>query len=212
MGKRDKKRKFSDIWATQTQLGNMFNLSAKEIGHKLNELELRTYSVEQHKYIPTQTAINNGFCTSTPLKHGVPFYMWHRKKVSLSLQENFHLVPLSDADIEYRETALYLIETEKEADEGYDKMYYLFFDTISPEDLPPIIAWALIEARKNADLVYQRLIDGIAAEDFAIVNSELERLGSSICLGSKAVSSIEEQADDLRDIHKKTSSIGNTIY
>ena len=195
MGKRDKKRKFSAIWANQTQLGNMFNLSAKEIGQKLNELELRIYSVDRHKYIPTQSAINDGFCTSTPLKHGVPFYMWHREKVSLLLQEKLHLVPLSDADIEYRETALYLIETEKEADEDYDKMYYLFFDTISPEDLPPIIAWSLIEARKNADPIYQHIIDGIAVEDFAIINAELERLSSSIRLGSNTVSSIAEQSD-----------------
>ncbi len=195
MGKSGKKRKFSDTWATLTQLGSMFNLSAKEIGQKLNEVELRTYSVDQHKYIPTQYAINNGFCTSTPLKHGIPFYMWQREKVSLLLQEKFHIMPLSNADIEYRETALYLIETEKEADEGYDKMYYLFFDTISPEDLPPIIAWSLIEARKNADPVYQRLIDGIAVEDFAIINHQLERLGSSIRLKSNAIVPFVEQSD-----------------
>ena len=195
MSKRGKKRKFSDTWATLTQLGSMFNLSAKEIGQKLNELELRTYSINQHKYIPTQDAINNGFCTSTPLKHGIPFYMWQREKISLLLQEKFHIVPLSDADIEYRETALYLIETEKEADEGYDKMYSLFFDTISPEDLPAIIAWSLIEAHKNADPVYQRLIDGIAIEDFAIINHQLERLGSSIHLKSNATISLAEQPD-----------------
>ena len=195
MGKRGKKRKFSDIWATQTQLGNMFHLSAKEIGQKLNELELRTYSIEQHKHIPTRYAIDNGLCTSTPLKHGIPFYMWQREKVSLLLQEKLHLVPLSDADMEYRETALYLIEAEKEADEGYDKMYYLFFDTISPEDLPPIIAWSLIEARKNADPIYQRLIDGIAAEDYVVINHQLERLGSSIRLGSNIVSSTMEVPD-----------------
>jgi hypothetical protein len=195
MGKHGKKRKFSDTWATLTQLGSMFNLSAKEIGQKLNELELRTYSIDQHKYIPTQDAINNGFCTSTPLKHGIPFYMWQRDKVSLLLQEKFHIVPLSNADIEYRETALYLIETEKEADEGYDKMYYLFFDTISPEDLPSIIAWSLIEARKNADPVYQRLIDGIAMEDFPVINHQLERLGSSIRLKSNSIVSLAEQTD-----------------
>jgi hypothetical protein len=195
MGKRGKKRKFSDVWATQTQLGNMFNLSAKEIGQKLNELELRTYSADHHKYIPTQCAINDGFCTSTQLKHGIPFYMWQREKISLLLQEKFQMVPLSDTDIEHRETALYLIETEKEADEGYDKMYYLFFDTISPEDLPPIIAWSLIEARKNADPVYQRLVDGIAVEDFAIINYQLERLGSSIRLRSNSSAAPAEQSD-----------------
>jgi len=195
MGKHGKKRKFSAIWATQTQLGNMFNLSAKEIGQKLNDLELRTYSVDKHKYVPTQYAIDNGLCTSTPLKHGIPFYMWQREKVSQLLLDKFHLMPLSDADIEYRETALYLIEAEKEADEGYDKMYYLFFDTISSEDLPAVIAWALIEARKNADLVYQRLTEGIASEDFAVINHQLERLGSSIRLGINTVSSITVQSD-----------------
>ena len=195
MGERGKRRKFSAIWATQTQLGNIFTLSAKEIGQKLNDLELRTYSIDQHKYVPTQHAIDNGFCTSTPLKHGIPFYMWHREKVSQLLLEKFHLMPLSDSDIEYRETALYLIEAEKEADEGYDKMYYLFFDTISPEDLPAIIAWSLIEARKKADPIYQHLIEGIAVEDFAIINHQLERLGSSIHLGSNAVSSIAGQSD-----------------
>jgi hypothetical protein len=195
MSNRGKKRKFSDVWATQTQLGNMFNLSAKEIGQKLNEIELRTYSVDYHKYIPTQHAINNGFCTSTPLKHGIPFYMWQREKVSLLLQEKFHIVPLSDVDMEHRETALYLIEAEKEADECYDKMYYLFFDTISPEDLPSIIAWSLIEAHKNADPIYQRLIDGIGTEDFVAINHQLERLGSSIRLRSSSIISFAEQSD-----------------
>lgn len=192
MGKRGKKRKFSDVWATQTQLGNMFNLSPKEIGQKLNELELRTYNIDQHKYIPTSYALENGFCTSTPLKHGIPFYMWQREKVSLLLQEKFQLVPLSDADIEYRETALYLIEAEKEADDGYDKMYYLFFDTIAPEDLPAIIAWALIETRKKADPIHQRLVDGIAPEDFSAINYQLERLGSTLRLGSSPIISMSD--------------------
>ena len=74
-------------------------------------------------------------------------------------------------------------------------MYYLFFDTISPEDLPAIIAWSLIEARKNADPVYQHLIDGIAIEDFAIINYQLERLGSPIRLGSNSTVSLAEQSD-----------------
>jgi len=90
---------------------------------------------------------------------------------------------LSDEDVEYRETALCLIEAEKEADENYDKMYYLFFDTISPADLPCIIAWSLIEAHKTADPIYQHFVDGIAREDFAAVNRELARLHSSIRLG-----------------------------
>ena len=195
MSKRSKKQKFSDVWTTQTQLGKLFSLSAREIGQKLNELELRTYSITHRKYIPTQQALSTGFCTSTPLKHGVPFYMWHKDKISRLLHEKMHLTVLSEADVEYRETALYLIDAEKEGGEDYDKMYYLFFDTISPEDLPPIIAWSLIEAYKNNDPIYQRLVDGIAPEDFAVINQELERLASPIRLEGAAVLSTAEEVD-----------------
>jgi hypothetical protein len=97
---------------------------------------------------------------------------------------------LSDEDVAYRETALCLIEAEKESDEDYDKMYYLFFDIISPADLPCIIAWSLIEAHKNADPIYQHLVDGIANEDFATINRELARLHSPIRLGDYACSHV----------------------
>jgi len=197
MIKSGKKQQFSDVWTTQTQLGKLFRLSAREIGQKLNELGLRTYSVIHRKHIPTQYAISAGFCTSALLKHGIPFYMWHKDKISQLFQEKMYLMALSDDDIEHRETALYLIDVEKETDEDYDKMYYLFFDTISPEDLPSIIAWSLIEACKSNDPVYQRLVGGIAPEDFAVINRELERLASPIRLQAKTVLSVVEEIDSL---------------
>ena len=41
MAKQKSKQKFSATWATQTQLGEYFSMTAKEIGQKLIELGLR---------------------------------------------------------------------------------------------------------------------------------------------------------------------------
>ena len=191
MAKHGSKQKFSATWATQTQLGEHFSMTAKEIGQKLIELGLRTYDEEQHQYVPTPQALADGLCTYTPLKSGKPFYMWHKAKISKLMQEKTQVRPLSDKDVEYREMALSLLELDKDAEEGFDKAYYLFFDSLSPKDLPTILAWALIEAHKEAvgqkgkadDTAYQRLLEGIEAKDFPAINQQLERLGADTRLG-----------------------------
>src|SRR5260221_2471086 len=146
MAKHGSKQRRSSTCATMTELGEYFGITAKEIGQKLGELELRTYHADQSRYIPTQEAVAVGLCTYTELKSGLSFYLWHREKVSALLQEKTQMNPASVKDVEYRRTALDLLELEK----GADKLYYLFLDSISAQDLPPILAWALIEARKDA--------------------------------------------------------------
>ncbi len=191
MAKHRSKQKFSAIWATQTQLGEHFSMTAKEIGQKLSELGLRIYDEEQRQYVPTPQALADGLCTYTPLKSGKPFYMWHKAKISKMMQEKTQIKPLSDKDVEYREMALSLLELDKDAEKGFDKAYYLFFDSLSPKDIPTILAWALIEAHKESveqkgkadGTAYQRLRDGIEAKDFPAINSQLERLGADIRLG-----------------------------
>ena len=73
----DKKnrQKFTDVWANQTTLGKQFGLSATGMGKKLKELGLR--GEDGH---PTERALAEGYCTSTPLKGGTPFFMWNRQK------------------------------------------------------------------------------------------------------------------------------------
>lgn len=185
MGKHNKQQKFSATWVTQTQLGEHFSMTAREIGKKLIELGLRTYDQEQHQYGPTQEALSEGLCTATPLKDGTPFYMWHKGKVSQLLQEKTSVKPLSDQDVEYREIALHLIQAEKDARAGYDKVYYLLFDSISPKELPTVMAWMLIEAHKRSTTSYQSMLDSISAEDFTAINRQLERLGTDIRLGEE---------------------------
>ena len=73
-----KKTKFSDIWVNQTTLGKQFGLSAIAMGKQLKELGLRSNETGT----PTQEAIDNGFCKSTPLKDGTPFFMWNKAKVA----------------------------------------------------------------------------------------------------------------------------------
>jgi hypothetical protein len=74
MGKKNR-QKFTDVWVNQTTLGKQFGLSAIAMGKKLKELVLR--SEDGH---PTERALAEGYCTSTPLKDGTPFFMWNRQK------------------------------------------------------------------------------------------------------------------------------------
>jgi hypothetical protein len=99
------------------------------------------------------------------------------------LQEKTQMNPASVKDIEYRRAALDLLELEK----GAGNLYYLFLDAISAQDLPPILAWALIEARKDAlsKTYYQDFFDSIEAEDFSVINQHLTRLGVDIRLGER---------------------------
>ena len=81
-----KKTKFSDIWVNQTVLGKQFGLSAIAMGKQLKELGLRSNETGT----PTQEAIDNGFCKSTPLKDGTPFFMWNKAKVAELMQAKGH--------------------------------------------------------------------------------------------------------------------------
>lgn len=80
------KTKFSDIWVNQTTLGKQFGLSAIAMGKQLKELGLRSNETGT----PTQEAIDNGFCKSTPLKDGTPFFMWNKAKVAELMQAKGH--------------------------------------------------------------------------------------------------------------------------
>jgi len=95
-----KKTKFSDIWVNQTTLGKHFGISAISMGKKLKELGLRSNETGT----PTQEAIDNGFCKSTPLKDGTPFFMWNKAKVTELMQAQGHQ-KLDTQEIRCRELA-----------------------------------------------------------------------------------------------------------
>ena len=75
MGKKGR-QKFTDVWANQTNLGKQFGLTAIAMGKELKELRLRGEDGN-----PTEQALSEGYCTSTPLKDGTPFFMWNRQKI-----------------------------------------------------------------------------------------------------------------------------------
>jgi hypothetical protein len=108
-GVKPQNQKFADIWATQTNLGLYFQMSARAIGQKLVELGLRQYDEAKSAYVPTEKALTEGYCKSTPLKDGTPFYMWHREKVEALLTASTGKKPLGKADAwltNYRDFAL----------------------------------------------------------------------------------------------------------
>lgn len=134
MGK--EQERFRDIWVNQTTLGKSFNMSAVAIGKKLKELELR-----QANGAPTEKALTEGYCRSTPMKDGTPFFLWHKKKVKTLLQGN-DLHSLSEQEIRCKELAESIIEAEQLLDEGQDKLGFMIrdsvYDDVKPGDIPLI--------------------------------------------------------------------------
>ena len=131
-----KQNTFASTWVNQTNLGKHFGMSAIAAGKKLTELGLRGPDKQ-----PTERALAEGFCRSTPLKDGTPFFMWNKKKVSELLRSS-GLQQLSSADAEAYETARAVIAAAKEADEtGIDKLFYFMIDEIRPAEYAAINRW-----------------------------------------------------------------------
>jgi exosome complex RNA-binding protein Rrp4 len=107
-----KKPKFGDVWVNQTTLGKQFGLSAVAIGKKLKELGLRS---EDGK--PTDRALSEEYCKSTPLKDGTPFFMWHKQKVAELMQASGHQ-KLDPQEVKARELADAWVRVNKQFQEA----------------------------------------------------------------------------------------------
>jgi hypothetical protein len=98
MGKQSH-QKFADTWANQTNLGKLYGLSAVAMGKRLKELGLRGEDGN-----PTERALSEGYCKSTPLRDGTPFFMWNRQRVGESMQSKGHQ-RLDTQEVKARELA-----------------------------------------------------------------------------------------------------------
>ena len=107
MGKKGH-QKFADLWANQTSLGKQFGLSAIAMGKKLKELGLRGENGN-----PTVQALIEGYCTSTPLKDGTPFFMWNRQKIEELMEESGYQ-RLDPQEVKARELADSWVQVHKQ--------------------------------------------------------------------------------------------------
>ena len=111
MGKK-RRQKFTDVWANQTTLGKQYGLSPVTMGKKLKELGLRGEDGN-----PTTLALGNGYCTTTPLKDGTPFYMWNRQQVEELIQAHgYHR--LDPQEVKARELAESWVHVHKQWQEA----------------------------------------------------------------------------------------------
>ncbi|MGK7874603.1 MAG: hypothetical protein AB4426_15245 [Xenococcaceae cyanobacterium] len=148
-----KKKRFRDIWVNQTTLGRQFNMSAIAMGKKLKELGLREPDGK-----PTQRAIDEEFCRSTPLKDGKSFYMWHKTKVTELLKQS-DSQGLSPQEIRCRELAENLIQADKVYQNAKSGM-----------------------EEKGAILWLEQIESEIREADKPLVNNFLKELGSKLQL------------------------------
>jgi len=87
-----KKKKFWEIWSSQTELGKKFGISAIEVGKILIPYGLKDPNTKE----ATQKALDDGYAKFTPLQDGTPHYMWNIEKVQSLLLEKHQ--PLSQVD------------------------------------------------------------------------------------------------------------------
>ncbi len=133
MGKRST---FANTWVNQTNLGKHFGMSAIAMGKKLAEIGLKGSDKQ-----PTEQALSEGFCRSTPLKDGTPFFMWNKKKVAELLRSS-GLQQLSSTDADAYEAARALIAAAKEADEtGIDKLFFFMVDEVPASQHASVNHW-----------------------------------------------------------------------
>lgn len=117
-----KRNNFRNTWASQSEIGKRFGISAIALGKILIAQGLR-----DQKGIATEKALADDWCKSTPLKTGEPFFMWHIEKVSELIKSNGSR-PLSPAEITANEVISMIKSAEKEIDNGNDKIGYLTLD------------------------------------------------------------------------------------
>jgi hypothetical protein len=134
--------KFRNNWATQSEIGKKFGVSAVAVGKILNENGLRDLSTK----LPSEKAMSEEWCVSTPLKDGTPHYMWSIKKVEgLIGQQGVKAIDKSE---QVADEIIRQIKTSNRLlDRGEDKLAYLgleaAFDEVA-KDLREKVAQQLI--------------------------------------------------------------------
>ena len=112
------KKKFNQIWSSQTDLGKKFGLSAIAVGKLLIEAGL--------KDAVTKSA------TEKALKDGTPYFMWNIEKIRPLIAKDHQ--PLSTIEYWVREVLDIYKEAQKSDDEG-NKFAYLMLDGMY-DDVP----------------------------------------------------------------------------
>ena len=134
-----KKKKFDQIWASQTDLGKHFGLSAIAVGKILIENGLKDLNTKA----ATSKALEDGFAVATPLKDGLQHFMWNRQKISLLLSQKHS--KLSEVDFWADNVRTTIKAAEREMNQGNDKIGCLMLDCAF-DDVPKNIR----EAVENA--------------------------------------------------------------
>lgn len=122
-----KQKKFQANWASATDIGRLFGLSAIAVNKALEAKGLRDGTAKA----PTAQALASGWAVATPLKDGTSHYMWSRSKVKALLAEAHQ--PLSDVEVALEDFVKAVVRLQKEAeDTGIDKLLWAFVEMEAP--------------------------------------------------------------------------------
>jgi hypothetical protein len=147
-----KKKKFSQIWASQTNIGKQYGISGIAVGKILIEHGLRDPVTK----IATEISLSEGWCTATPMKDGILHYMWNIEKVCAILV-NKEVKKITMSEKIANEIVLTIKSANRSIDHGGDKFGFwaleLAFDQV-PKKMTSEVATEL--TKKG----YKEYVDG----------------------------------------------------
>lgn len=129
VSKKNKPKKFGQIWSNQTEIGKKFGISAIAVGKLLMEVGLKDHTTKS----ASQKALDEGYAKSTPLKDGTPYFMWNIDKVRSLIAKDHQ--PLSKVNYWVKEVEKMLKQAEKMCNEGNDKIGFMLADSVY-DDVP----------------------------------------------------------------------------
>ena len=125
MSRRNKRKGFRDNWASQTDIGKRYGMSAIAVGKVLAEHGLRDATTR----LATPKALTDGWCVETPLQSGAMHYMWAIGKVRDLLGRDGHAT-ITRAEREANELIATIKHSVALSADGNDKLAFLQMDYV----------------------------------------------------------------------------------
>lgn len=171
------KSRFRQNWASVTELGGRFGLTAMEVHQRLQAAGLR----DEHARAPTEKALAAGWAISTPLRSGAPHFMWNATKVSGLLRQGSQELDAREVAFEAFLHAVLGLELQA-SETGSEEALYAYLDASldtvrgTPPEFVASACWRL-NVNERA-LEFCHLVDDKRREQPLAINGQAQEQSS----------------------------------
>ena len=129
-----KNKKFKDEWKTQTQIGELFNLTSIKVGKILIDNNLKNKTTN----LASDFAIEHGFAKQCSLKNGKIFFMWNLDKICSLINKTHEKLSKKQLELNKIKNTISYANEKYNSDSGLSQKLAMFaydelYDTYSEE-------------------------------------------------------------------------------